>query len=111
MKLAPEVEFHRDIRLLVYRPGGLIDEAAVNKVISVIEDLEAEKQEPLNRFSDTTDTHEVELNFKYVIRLSLHLRLSHKGGALVQSAILSTDFNVVHYVCFLDLLLQCVLIM
>src|SRR5438094_3409644 len=106
MKLAAEIEFHRDIRLLVYRPGGLIDEAAVNKVISVIEDLEAEKQEPLNRFSDTTDTHEVELNFKYVIRVSLHLRLSHKSGAPVKSAILATDFTVVHYARLLALLTQ-----
>ena len=42
MKLPPEIEFHEDIRLLVYRPRGLIDEAAVNKIVSVIEDLEAD---------------------------------------------------------------------
>ena len=41
MRLPPEIEFHPDIRLLVYRPRGLIDEAILNKVISVIEDLEA----------------------------------------------------------------------
>jgi len=32
MKLPPEIEFHEDIRLLVYRPHGLLDEAAINKV-------------------------------------------------------------------------------
>ena len=31
MKLPPEVEFYKDIRLLVYRPRGLIDEAAINR--------------------------------------------------------------------------------
>jgi hypothetical protein len=106
MKLPPEIEFQPDIRLLVYRPRGLIDEAAINKIISVIEDLEAETQEPFNRFSDTTDTHEVELNFRYVIRVSLHLRLSHKGGAPVKSAILAADFTVVHYARLLALLTQ-----
>ncbi len=106
MKLPSEIEFHEDVRLLVYRPRGLIDEAAINKIISVIEDLEASTPEPFNRFSDTTDTHEVELNFKYVIRMSLHLRLSHKGRAPVKSAILATDSTVVHYARLLALLTQ-----
>jgi hypothetical protein len=106
MKLPPEIEFHEDVRLLVYRPRGLIDEAAINKIVAVIEDLEAETQEPFNRFSDTSDTHEVELNFKYVIRVSLHLRLSHKGRTPVKSAILATDSTLVHYARLLALLTQ-----
>jgi hypothetical protein len=106
MKLPPEIEFHPDIRLLVYRPHGLINEAGINEVIGVIEDLEAETQEPFNRFSDTTDAHGVELNFKYVIRVSLHLRLSHKGRAPVKSAILATDSTLVHYARLLALLTQ-----
>jgi hypothetical protein len=106
MKLPPEIQFHQDIHLLIYRPHGLIDEEALNKVISVIEGLEAATQEPFNRFSDTTNTHEVELNFKYVIRVSLHLRLSHKGRAPVKSAILATDSTLVHYARLLALLTQ-----
>jgi hypothetical protein len=106
MKLPPEIEFHEDIRLLVYRPCGLIDEAAINKVISVIEDLEAATQEPFNRFSDTTETHEIELNFRYVIHVSIHRRLSYKGRAPVKSAILATDSTLVHYARLLALLTQ-----
>jgi hypothetical protein len=106
MKLPPEIEFYPDIRLLVYRPRGLIDEAAINKVISVIEELEAATQEPFNRFSDTTETHEIELNFRYVIHISLHRRLFHKGRAPVKSAILATDSTVVHYGRLLALLTQ-----
>src|SRR5438477_6270024 len=106
MKLPPEIEFHRDIRLLVYRPRGLIDEAAINRIIGVIENLEAATQEPFNRFSDTTEAHEIELNFRYVIRVSLHLRLSHKGRASVKSAILATDSTLVHYARLLALLTQ-----
>ena len=106
MKLPPEIEFHPDNRLLVYRPRGLIDEAVLNKIISVIEDLEAATQEPFNRFSDTSETHEVELNFSYVIHVSLHRRLSRKGRAPVKSAILATDSTVVHYARLLALLTQ-----
>jgi hypothetical protein len=106
MTLPPDVQFHADIRLLVYRPRGLIGEAAINKVISVIEDLEASTQEPFNRFSDTSKTHEVELNFRFVIQASLHRRLSHKSRAPVKSAILATDSTVVHYARLLALLTE-----
>ena len=106
IKLPPDVEFHHDIRLLIYRPRGVIDEAALNKVISVIEELEAASQEPFNRFSDTSETHEVELNFKYVIQVSLHRRLAYAGRAPIKSAILATDSTLVHYARLLILLTE-----
>jgi hypothetical protein len=106
MKLPPDVEFHEDIRLFVYRPRGVIDEAAINKITSVIENLEAATQEPFNRFSDTSETHEVELNFRYVIHVSLHRRLAHAGRAPVKSAILATDATLIHYARLLALLTQ-----
>jgi hypothetical protein len=97
MKLAPDVEFHEDIRLLVYRPRGVINEEAVKKVISVLEDLEARLREPFNRFADTLEADEVELNFKYVIQVSLCRRLSYAGHPPVKSAILATDSTMIHY--------------
>jgi hypothetical protein len=97
MKLPPEVQFHEDIRLLIYRPRGLIDEAAINKIIAVIEDIEAATQEPFNRFSDTSETHEVELNFRYVIQVSLFRRLRYQGRPPIKSAILATDSTIIHY--------------
>jgi hypothetical protein len=106
MKLPPEVEFHEDIRLLVYRPTGVINEAAVSKIISVIEEIEAATQEPFNRFSDASGAHEVELNFRYVIQVSLHRRLTHKGRVPVKSAILATDSTIVHYARLLVLLTE-----
>src|SRR4026207_1045942 len=97
MELPPEIGFHPDIGLLIYRPRGLINEAAINKIISAIEDLEAETQKPFNRFSDTSETHEVELNFHYVIQASLHRRLAYAGRAPAKSAILATDSTLIHY--------------
>ena len=97
MKRSPEIEFRQGIHLLIYRPRGLINKAAVKKIIGVIEDLEAETPEPFNRFFDTSATHEVELNFRYVIQVSLHRRLSYAGHPLVKSAILATDATAIHY--------------
>ena len=106
MKLPPDIEFHEDIRLLIYRPKGLINEAEINRVIGVIEGIEAASQQPFNRFSDTSETHEVELNFHYVIQASLHRRLAHAGRVPVKSAILATDNTIVHYARLLILLTQ-----
>jgi len=97
MKLPPDVQFHKNARLLVYRPRGLLNESAINKVLSALEDLEAELQEPFNRFSDTVAADEIELNFKYVIQFSLHRRLSYAGRPPVKSAILATDSTMIHY--------------
>jgi hypothetical protein len=63
-------------------------------------------QEPFNRFSDTSETHEVGLNFRYVIHVALHRRLSHKGRAPVKSAILATDSTLVHYARLLALITE-----
>jgi hypothetical protein len=97
MKLPPEVQFHEDIRLVVYRPRGLLDETAINRVVSIIGDLEAKLQEPFNRFFDTLGHDEVELNFRYVIQVSLYRVLSYGDRPPVKSAILATDSTIGHY--------------
>jgi hypothetical protein len=97
MKLPPELEFHEDIRLLIYRPRGLVNEPALNKTLSALEDLEAKLEKPFDRFSDTLAADEVELNFKYVIQFSLCRRLSYAGHPPVKSAILATDATMIHY--------------
>ena len=97
MMLPPEVQFHEDVRLFVWRPRGVLDEAALKKVLSCLEDLEAKLQAPFNRFSDTLAAHEVELNFKYIIQVSLHRRVAYAGRSPVKSAILATDATAIHY--------------
>jgi hypothetical protein len=106
MKFPPDVEFHEDIRLLIYRPRGVIDEEAVKKIVSILEDLEAKLQEPFNRFSDTLGADEVELNFKYAVQVSLCRRLSYAGHPPVKSAILATDSTMIHYARLHALLTQ-----
>src|SRR5262245_64469809 len=106
MKLPPDVEFHEDVRLLIYRPRGLIGEATVNKIVAVIEEIEAATQEPFNRFSDASEANEVELNFRYVVEVSLHRRQAHAGRVPVKSAILATDSSIIHYARLLILMTE-----
>ena len=97
MKLPPEVQFHEDIRLLTYRPRGVLNERSVDKIVSIVGDLEAKLKEPFNRFFDTVGHDEVELNFRYVIQISLHRVLSYGDRPPVKSAILATDTTIGHY--------------
>jgi hypothetical protein len=97
VKFSPDAQFYEDIRLLVYRPRGLLNEASVNKITEIIEDLEATFEEPFNRFFDTLGHDEVELNYRYVIQISLHRVLSYGDRPPVKSAILATDSTIAHY--------------
>src|SRR5262245_17984920 len=97
ISLPPELEFHEKVRLLVYRPHGVLNAAALNRALTALENLEANLQEPFNRLSDTLAADEVELNFKYVIQFSLHRRLAYAGHPAVKSAILATDSTMIHY--------------
>jgi len=95
--LPSDVEFHEDIRLLVYRPRGLVDKAAVNKIISIVGELETMLKEPFNRFSDTVAADVVDLNFEHIIRVSLYRRRFYGKRPPIKSAILATDATLIHY--------------
>lgn len=97
MKLPSDIEFLEDVRLLIYRPKGLLNEAAVNKIVRVIGDLEFSMKEPFNRYCDTLEQDEVEINFSYMIHISLYRRLSYSGRPPVKSAILATNQTIIHY--------------
>src|SRR2546423_407625 len=97
MNLPPEAYFHEDTRLLIWRPHGLVNEAAVNKILTVLGELEAKLNEPFNRFSDTLDADGVELTFKYVIHVSLYRRFTYANRPPVKSAILASHTSLIHY--------------
>ena len=106
MNLPPELQFHEDIQLLVYRPRGVIDETAVQKVVSIVEEFEARLEKPFDRFSDTLAADDVELNFQYVVQFSLCRRMSYAGHPPVKSAILARNETMIHYARLHALLTQ-----
>ena len=95
--LPNDVEFHEDIHLLIYRPCGVLNEQSVDKIVGIVRGLEARLQEPFNRFFDTLGHDEVELNFRYVIQISLFRVLSYGDRPPVKSAILATDTTIIDY--------------
>jgi hypothetical protein len=97
MKLPPDVEFYEDIRLIVWRPHGLVNKAALNKIITVLGELETAFKEPFNRFSDTVEADAVDLNFEYIIQVSLYRRSFYGKRPPIKSAILATDSTLIHY--------------
>jgi hypothetical protein len=97
MTLSPDIEFHEDIRLFIYRPRGLLDEASVDRAVTVLAKLETQLKEPFNRFCDTSETDRVELNYRYVIHVSVYRVLSYADRPPVKSAVLATDSTIGHY--------------
>ena len=95
--LPSDVEFHEDVRLVVWRPRGILNKAAVNRIITVIGELETTLKEPFNRFSDTVAADAVDLNFEYIIRVSLYRRRFYGDRPPIKSAILATDATLIHY--------------
>src|SRR3954451_12072931 len=97
MTLPPDIEFLEDVRLFIYRPRGLLDEASVSRAVNTLTDLEVMLKEPFNRFSDTSAIDRVELNYQYVIQVSLYRVLTYADRPPVKSAILTTDSTIGHY--------------
>jgi hypothetical protein len=97
LPLPADVEFHEDIRLLVHRPRGTLDRAALNKIISLIGELEFTLKKPFNRFLDTVAADAVDLNLEYVRRVSVY-RLNFYGKRPpIKTAILATDSTIANY--------------
>ena len=75
----------------------MVNKAAVNKIITVIGELETTLKEPFNRFSDTVGADAVDLNFEYIIHVSLYRRSFYGKRPPIKSAILATDATLIHY--------------
>lgn len=97
LPLPPDVEFHEDVGLLVYRPRGLLNRAAINKIITVIGELEFTLKKPFNRFLDTIAAEAVDLNLEYIRRVSLYRRRFYGNRPPIKTAILATDSSITDY--------------
>ena len=62
-----------------------------------IGELEHSLHEPFNRFFDAVDADAVDLNFKYIIHVSLYRRRFYGNRLPIKSAILATDATLIHY--------------
>jgi len=97
LPLPPDVEFHEDICLLIHRPRGVLNKAAVNKIVSLIGELEFTLKKPFNRFLDTVAADAVDLNLEYIRRVSFYRRRFYGNRPAIKTAILATDSTVAEY--------------
>ena len=98
MKPAADVQFHEDLHLLVWTPQGVLDEAAVNKVLVDLLRRETMAAQPFNRFSDLSLLESFHLTFKYVFHIALYRRLSYIGRETIKSAFYVTHPEAAHLV-------------
>lgn len=92
-----DIQFHEDVRLLVWIPRGVLNEAGLKHIRELIGDLEATSNEPFNRFTDGQALDAIDLNFRYVFDFALFRRLSYAGRPPVKSAILVSSLTLAHY--------------
>src|SRR6266511_3106282 len=97
LPLPPDVEFHEDICLLIHRPRGMLNKAAINKIVSIIGELEFTLKKPFNRFLDTVAADAVDLNLEYIRRVSLYRRGFYGNRPAIKTAILATDSALANY--------------
>jgi hypothetical protein len=97
MPLPPDVEFHEDICLLIHRPRGVLNRVAINKIISLIGELEFTLKKPFNRFLDTVAADAVDLNLEFIRRVSLYRRHFYGNRPAIKTAIFATDSTMADY--------------
>ena len=97
LPLPPDVEFHEDIGLLIYRPRGSLNRTAINKIISLIGELEFTFKKPFNRFLDTIAADAIDLTLEYVRGVSLYRRRFYGNRPPIKVAILATDSVMANY--------------
>ena len=79
------MQFNEDLRLFVWKPRGILDEATVSKVLVDLVRYECRASQPFNRFSDLSEVQDFHLTFKYVFHVALHRRLAYAGREPVKS--------------------------
>jgi len=98
MELPADVEYVEDANLFVWRPRGILDEAAVSKILLELLGRETMAAKPFNRFSDLSLVESFHLTFKYIFHVALHRRLSYVGGEPIKSAFYVTHPEAAHLV-------------
>jgi hypothetical protein len=98
IKLPRDVLFHHDLQLMVFRPRGILDEKVVDEIVAFLEKAEEKADKPFNRYSDLSKLKAIHLDFNYVVRVSLHRRLTYMKRPPVKSAFFVSNEETAHIV-------------
>jgi len=98
MNVPPDVEVLQAAQLLVWRPGGILDQRKVDKIIAFVTEQENKFGKSFNRFTDISRLDSVDLSFDYVFHVALYRRLSRRGRTIIKSAFLVPNAEVSRYI-------------
>lgn len=98
IKLPRDVLFDHDLGLMVFRPRGVLSEKVVDEIVAFLEKVEERNNRPFNRYSDLSKLERIDLNFDYVVRVSLHRRLTYMKHPPVKSAFFVATEEAAHIV-------------
>ena len=90
-KLPPWSVFYHDLRLLVCRPHGIVDEALLEKTMELLAAAEEEAEEPFNRYVDLSRIDAVDLRPEFFDELSLRRRAARANRPPVKVAMYVTS--------------------
>ena len=90
LKLPPETIFHHDLRLMVFRPRGVLSEKRIRALVKMLDDAEKQAAKPFNRFSDLSQLFAVDMEVETALRVSLHRQTIYATRAPVKSAFFVT---------------------
>src|SRR3954466_15426273 len=86
LKLPPDAIFHHDLRLMVFRPRGVLSEKRIRTVVKMLDDAEKKAAKPFNRFSDLSHLFAVDMDVEAILGVSLHRQVTYATPAPVKSA-------------------------
>jgi hypothetical protein len=86
LKLSSDVIFHHDLRLMVFRPRGVLSEKRFRTIAKMLDEAERDAAKPFNRFSDLSQLFAVDLGIEAILKVSLHRQTTYATRAPVKSA-------------------------
>src|SRR3954469_11638639 len=95
LKLPRVSIFHDDLRLIVFRPRGVLSEKRIRTIVKMLDDAEKEAAKPFNRFTDLSKLFAVDLKLETILGVSLHRQTKYATRAPVRSAFFVTTEAVV----------------
>jgi hypothetical protein len=76
---------------MVYRPRGILTEDRIQEIVEMLNEHEATADKPFNRFTDLSKLDALDVDFKTMIRVSLHRRLTYAQYPAAKSAFYVTS--------------------
>lgn len=98
MKLPPHVSFHHDLRLMAWRPRGILEENQISQIVEFLDKEEDRAEKPFNRFADLSKLDAVDLDPDFILRVSLRRRLVYAERPAVRVAFYVTSEAVARFV-------------